>query len=88
MLEKITVDIYKSSAKEGLYIYLKSGASNENLPEELRIKVGELKQVMTLEIDSSTKLANADVLTVMKNLRDKGYYLQFPPIKSITNLAT
>ena len=42
--------------------------------------LGELTEVMSLVLEPSRKLANADVLVVMEELKTTGFYLQMPPI--------
>lgn len=52
----------------------------EALPKELRATLGPLTPVMSLQLSPARKLAAADVLEVMRALRDQGYYLQMPPV--------
>lgn len=76
---KLICDIYKSSHDQELYVYVKFRASVEHLPEPLRKKLGKPEKVMSLELNPARKLARADVNRVMKQIEDKGYYLQLPP---------
>ena len=79
MSEKFWADIYRCSKREGMYLYVKKGASLEDLPESLRILSGKLHAAMTLELNIQTKLASAKAETVLENIAKKGFYLQMPP---------
>lgn len=62
-----------------MYLYLPEDKTIDDLPEELIVLVKDLTHVMELELTPGKKLAREDVLLVMKNLEEKGYYLQMPP---------
>ena len=71
--------IFRSSRKEDTYLYLAQGLEFSDLPETLRHSFGEPVEVMSLDVTSETRLANAENQAVMQALTDPGYYLQFPP---------
>lgn len=73
------VDIYRSGKKSGAYLYVNDGQALDELPETLLGLLGHLELAMTLTLTEDKKLAQSDVRTVLKNLDDKGYYLQMPP---------
>ncbi len=62
-----------------MYLYLAREEGFELVPEELRQSFGEMLFVMRLELAQESKLARADILTVIKALKTDGFYLQMPP---------
>jgi len=78
--------IYRSEKKESTYLYLAEGVSFEDLPDELRAGFGEATEVMKLNIEADTRLAQADAENVLQALEDPGYYLQLPPEVSVEEL--
>ena len=62
-----------------MYLYVHEDKTVEDLPEELIKIVKELTHVMDLELSPERKLAREDVLLVIENLEEKGFYLQMPP---------
>ena len=69
--------IYKSSRKQGAYIYLINKDDFKILPESLSQILGRLEFVMSLSVQSDTRLAQADSRLVIQELEDKGFYLQY-----------
>ncbi len=76
---KILCDIYKSKKNEELYIYVAKADGLNRVPEELKIKINCEKPIMGLILTPDRKLSRADVVKVMAELEEKGYYLQMPP---------
>ena len=81
-------DIYKSSKKDELYLYVarpNHPNQDENddplsvLSEPLRIAFGRATHVMHLELSESKKLARVNVLHVLDSLNTKGFFMQMPP---------
>ena len=77
--EAMFCTIFKGNKEPELYVYVpwKTGAGN--IPEELQQRMGTLREVMTLSLDPGKKLARANARNVLKDIREKGYYLQLPP---------
>jgi uncharacterized protein YcgL (UPF0745 family) len=72
--------IYKSSRKDGLYIYLATKDDFSKVPQALYDSMGkEPIFVMELELTSERPLARENVKTVMKNLEKQGFHVQIPP---------
>jgi len=71
--------VYRSPRKEGMYLYLRREGAFELVPEPLLQRFGRPEPVMQLELHPERKLARADVLKVLHNLRVLGYHLQLPP---------
>ena len=62
-----------------MYLYVHENKKTEELPEDLIKLVKELTHVMDLELSPERKLARADVMIVIKQLEEQGYFLQMPP---------
>jgi len=73
--------VYRSSRKEGMYLYLPKGSKLEHLPEALRHSFGKPVWVMDLILKEDRKLARIDRDKLMRALEDPGWYLQMPPGK-------
>ena len=71
--------IYKSSRKEEMYLYVPRDRGLEDVPEALMASFGEPLEVMSLVLSPDKKLARADVNEVIQALEAQGYYLQMPP---------
>lgn len=81
-------DIYKSSKKDEMYLYVarpnhpheEEGADPLGvLSDALRAAFGRATFVMHLELSESKKLARVNVLHVIDSLQTKGFFIQVPP---------
>ncbi|APR70277.1 MULTISPECIES: YcgL domain-containing protein [Acinetobacter] len=81
-------DIYRSSKKDEMYMYIARPNSSENnesenpfdgIPETVLQAFGKATFVMRLELHAERKLARANVLHVMDSLETKGFFIQMPP---------
>ncbi len=70
--------IFRSDTKKGLYIYLSKDKEISDLPEELVKKLGKYTEIMELDLDKRSQLANEDINAVKDNLSELGYHLQIP----------
>lgn len=70
--------IYRSSIKEGLYVYLADEDGLENLPEPVLKQLGTPELAMTLDLLPDRKLGQEDVRVVLDNLTSQGFHLQMP----------
>jgi len=71
--------VYKSLKQFDYFLFVKKGEEFVRVPDGLRQMLGVLEKVMDLELDESRNLAQADVVAVMQQIEDRGYYLQMPP---------
>ncbi len=71
--------IYRSSKKEGMYLYVDKKEDLSRVPEELLSHFGKPEQAMTLVLHPERSLARVDVGQVLSELEDKGFFLQMPP---------
>ncbi|GKX54797.1 YcgL domain-containing protein [Leminorella grimontii] len=71
--------IYRSSKKEGTYLYIESLDDFSRVPEELMRTFGTPALAMTLDLAKREALAMADIERVKQALSEQGFYLQVPP---------
>ena len=84
---KMLCEIYKSSKKDEMYLYVASVQSEADeqidplsvLSDAMKSAFGRATFVMKLELNEERKLARANVLHVMDSIQTKGFYLQLPP---------
>jgi len=72
--------IYKGTKKAELFLYITNKDDFSNVPETLFASLGAPELVMELELTPERKLARVDVNKVMASLKDKGYFIQMPPV--------
>lgn len=70
--------IYRSSIKEGLYVYLADENGIEKLPAAVLKQLGAPEYAMSLELHPGKKLIQEDARTVLENLSTQGFHLQMP----------
>jgi len=70
--------IYRSSIKEGLYVYLAEEDGIEKLPAPVLKQLGLPEFAMTLELTADKKLGQEDASTVLENLASQGFHVQMP----------
>ena len=72
--------VYKGTRKHELYLYVDRSEGLSRVPDEVQGIMGTLSEVMTFRLDEARRLARADAAQVLQDIRDKGYYLQLPPV--------
>ncbi len=70
--------IYRSSIKEGLYVYLADEDGLSKLPEPVLKQLGTPEFSMTLDLLPERKLIQEDTAVVLDNLENQGFHLQMP----------
>ena len=70
--------IYRSSVKEGLYVYLADNDALDALPEPVRKQLGVPELAMSLELNAETRLGQEHAPTVLENLATQGFHVQMP----------
>ncbi len=70
--------IYRSSIKEGLYVYLAEEDGLDNLPEPVLKQLGTPEFSMTLDLHPDRKLVQEDASAVLENLESRGFHVQMP----------
>lgn len=76
---KHLVEIFRSSRKEEMYLYVEKAKGLVDVPETLMKQFGDAQSVMTLVLAPERKLARADAAEVLQNIEQHGFYLQMPP---------
>ena len=71
--------VYRSSRKEGMYLYVDKTEDLARVPEPLLKQFGKPQQAMTLVLHPERKLARVDVNKVLEALEAQGFFLQMPP---------
>jgi uncharacterized protein YcgL (UPF0745 family) len=71
--------IYKSPRKDEMYLYLAGEDAFDSVPAALLEQFGRPEFVMRLTLDAGRPLAREDVVQVMAQLREQGFFLQMPP---------
>lgn len=71
--------IYRSKAKEGMYLYVPKRDQFEQVPETLRQLFGKPEFVMMFNLTGEKPLVRAKNEEVLQLLSEQGYYLQMPP---------
>jgi len=79
--------IYKSSKKDGLYLYIIRKDDFSDVPQALYDSMGkEPVFVMEVTLSPERKLARENVETVISSLESNGFHVQIPPpIASVIN---
>ncbi|MGX2949466.1 YcgL domain-containing protein [Ursidibacter sp. B-7004-1] len=71
--------IYKSSKKEGMYLFVEKRDQFDQVPEELRQLFGKPQFVMLFNLNGEKSLKRADKQEVLQKIQTQGFYLQMPP---------
>ncbi|MCX2981446.1 YcgL domain-containing protein [Halieaceae bacterium IMCC14734] len=71
--------IYKSSRKTEMYLYVEKSRGLEAVPEALLKTFGDPEPIMLLMLDAKRTLARVDADLVRQSLQEHGYFLQLPP---------
>lgn len=71
--------IYKSPRREEMYLFVDQARGLADVPESLLARFGEPVEVMTLLLSPGRALARADAEEVLRNIDERGFYLQMPP---------
>jgi uncharacterized protein len=78
--------IYRSSKKEGLYVYVLEDAGLDHLPDPVMKQLGEPTLALTVDLSKRTSLGQENIAEVRSNLESQGFHIQMP--KDIEHLVT
>lgn len=70
--------IYRSSRREGMYIYLDRQDGIDQLPEPVTRQMGAAEFAMAIELTEDRKLGQESSTTVLENIARDGFHLQMP----------
>ena len=76
---RLICQVYKSSVRTDMYLYVDKSCGLCDVPEELLIRFGEPMPVMLFELTPARKLARVSALDVLEAIRERGFFLQMPP---------
>ena len=76
---KRLIEIFRSSRKEEMYLYVDKAQGLKKVPEVLLKQFGAPEPAMTLLLTPDKKLARADAAEVLDKIESEGFYLQMPP---------
>ncbi|MDG6882362.1 YcgL domain [Phocoenobacter uteri] len=72
--------IYRSSKKEGMYLYIEKKEDFSSLPEELLNSFGKPQFAMLFNLKGEKQLRIASNDEVLNTIKQQGFYLQVPPL--------
>jgi len=78
---RLICSIYKSSKKAEMYVYIEKSKGIKVIPEELLGFFGSPIHVVDMLLAEDKKLARADAKQVLFDIKEKGYFLQMPPVE-------
>lgn len=81
MQGKMLCEIFKSSRKDEMYLYVDKREGLKRVPEALMERFGTPVSVMTMILTADKALARASGAEVMAAIEEKGFYFQMPPAK-------
>ncbi|MCC5885597.1 MAG: YcgL domain-containing protein [Gammaproteobacteria bacterium] len=73
------VQVYRSSRREGHYLFVDLAEGLARVPEPLLVHFGRPEPALRLNLTRQRRLAQADAGAVLDAIAEKGFYLQLPP---------
>lgn len=73
-----TVFVYKGSKARDTYVFLPARDEFDALPESLTQRMGQLSEVLELDLHPGRRLARSDPERVLAAIQAAGYYVQMP----------
>ncbi len=70
--------VYRSSKKDGLYLYLPNTIDKCELPDAVSLQMGEPELALSFMLTSDRKLGQEDPATVISNIESQGFHIQMP----------
>ena len=84
MSDKMICEVFKSSRKDEMYLYVDKRQGLANIPEPLLETFGKPVPVFTMLLTADKKLSRVNAADVVEGINDKGFYLQMPPPKELS----
>lgn len=70
--------VYRSSVKDGLYVYLATKKDLEGLPAAVQKQLGKPELALEMDLTENSKLNIENPVEVIANLQSQGFHLQMP----------
>ena len=70
--------VYRSTKKDGLYLYLPSTIDKCELPDAVLKQMGEPELALSFMLTANRKLGQENPATVLSNLQSQGFHIQMP----------
>lgn len=83
----VLCSVYKSEKVADTYLYVDRSQGMTDVPEQLLEGFGEPIEVLTFKLSEGRNLAQVDAREVIKAIRERGYYLQLPPVSERVAVA-
>lgn len=81
MSDKLICEVFKSSRKDEMYLYVDKRQGLVDVPAPLLETFGKPVPVFTMLLTADKKLSRVNAADVIEGINDKGFYLQMPPPK-------
>ena len=78
-MNTIECDVYKSTNRKYLYLFVPADEGLSRVPFELLEKFGKAEKAVSFMLTKHHTLAKEDPMRVLDNLEQFGYHLQLPP---------
>ena len=79
--ELILCEVYKSGPYGETYLFVDRNQGLESVPDALKLEFADPILVTQFKLTPDRKMARANAAEVIQSIREKGFYLQFPPPK-------
>lgn len=83
-VEELSCDVFKTRRYPDMYLYVISEDGLSRVPEDLLARFPDPQLALSFTLNRTRKMAIADPVAVFTALSDQGYYLQMPPLHSMT----
>ncbi|MGN1394101.1 MAG: YcgL domain-containing protein [Succinivibrionaceae bacterium] len=77
---------YRSTKKDGVYLYLSNPNDFEKIPEELKKLIGKAEFMLKFDLYPGRKIVKIKAEDLIKALEKEGFYLRIDTIEEATNL--
>ncbi len=74
------VQVFRSTRREGHYLFVDLAEGLARVPEPLLLHFGPPEPSLKLNLSRERRLAQADAGAVLVAIAEKGFYLQMPPV--------
>ncbi len=81
MSDKLLCEIFKSSRKDEMYLYVDKRQGLKHVPEALMATFGKPVAVLTMILTADKKLSRVKAEEVISAIDEQGFYLQMPTAK-------